>query len=151
MANLHIVTACEWNNVSVEKRVPPCWNMGLPPTVCAVLGNWMDNCAIGGFCSAHACMSQVHIGGSTGAPRRGCPWRGFLSLAGLSLIYGGHQWLAGGTGGAQAPSLSQPQVMANYIFISLRSSRTRTDLRPRPETDMDPNHLSSRSERDTRW
>lgn len=75
----------------------------------------------GGFCRAHACMSQVHIGGSTSAPRRGCPWRGFLSVAGLSLIYGGHRGLAEGAGGAWAPSLTQPQVMANYIFISLWS------------------------------
>lgn len=72
-------------------------------------------------------------------------------MAGLSLIYGGHHQLAGGTGGARAPSLSQPQVMANYIFISLRSGRTRTDSRPRPETDMDPNHLSSWSEGDTHY
>lgn len=41
----------------------------------------------------------------------------FLSVAGLSLIYRGHNWAAGRTGGARAPSLSQPQVMANYIFI----------------------------------
>lgn len=136
MANLHIVSACEWNSAFEEKRVLPYWNRCLLPTVCAVWGKWLDNCAMGGFGSAHACMSQVHSGWSTGAPRWGCPWREFLSVAGLSLIYRGHNWAAGRTGGAWAPSLSQPQVMANYIFISVRCGRTRTDLQPRPENDI---------------
>lgn len=77
-------------------------------------------------------MSQVQTGRSSGALRPGCPWRGFLSAAGLSLIYGGHNWAAGRTG--EAPSLSQPQVMANYNFISSWPGRTRADLQPQPET-----------------
>lgn len=99
---------------------------GIPPSLCAGKENWMDN-------STGALMSLAHSGGSSGAPRRGCPWRGCLSAVGLSLIYGGRHWLAGRAGGAQAPSLSQPRLKANYIFISLWSGWTRTELWSEPD------------------
>lgn len=149
MANLHIVAAFDWNGREMSTSI---LKYGITPQFVLCRGNWVDNCATGGgFVVPMTVCHRGHNAGSTHAPRRGCPWRGFLSVAGLSLIYGGHHWLAGGTGGARAPSFSQPQVMTNYIFISLWSGWTRTDLWPQPETDMDPNHLSSRSARDMPW
>lgn len=138
LANLHTVATCERNIISAQNRMLLLWKVGLSPTVCAGKRNRVDNCT-------DAFMSPVQSGARSGAPWRDCPWRGFLSAVGLSLIYGGHHWLAGRAGGAQAPSLSQPQLKANYIFISLWSGWTRTDLWSRPETDMDPIPLSCRS------
>lgn len=133
-ANLHTVAACEWNIFSAQTRVFPLWNLGSSTSLCAE--NWMDN-------STGALMSLAHSGGGSNAARWGCPWRGILSAVGLSLIYGDRQWLAGRAGGAQAPLRSQPQLKANYRFISLWSGWTRTNFWSRPETDMDLIPLSS--------
>lgn len=55
----------------------------------------------GGFSGAHACMSQVHILEGVLAHRGEVVLEeDFLSAAGLSLIYGGHNWAAGRTGGS---------------------------------------------------
>lgn len=136
--NQFAYSCCMWQNHNISSNTSTSTLKSgiLSLSLCWQGENWMDN-------TTGALMSLAHSGGSSGAPRPGCPWRGCLSAAGLSLIYGGRQWLAGRAGGVQAPSLSQPQLKANYIFISLWSGWTRTDLWSQPETDMDLIPLSS--------
>lgn len=123
MANLHIVSECELNARN-GFRHDAIWDFLSLLVLYRVFSHRYTSMVV----AVHHCEM--------------CPLRGFLSVLGLNLIYGGHNCTTERTGGAQAPSLTQPQVMANYIFISLWSGRTRTDLQPQLETNMDPNHLS---------
>lgn len=123
MTNLHIVAACEWNRVSAEKQELLPWNMGfLLPTACAAQGEPCIELVPWRYCRAVPCMSQVHTGGRLSMERILFSERTDLELWWPSV--------AGVTGGAQAASLSQPQVIANDFVISLHSEWTLTDMYP---------------------
>lgn len=80
------------------------------PLFVLCVSKWLSNCTVGGFAGPMPALSRGHTEGMRPTKAR-LSLKRILSVAGLSLIYGVRQWLAGGTGGARAPSLSQPQVM----------------------------------------